>query len=214
MGANTTILRRYTQFPALIYLLQSRRLTLLDPKSWDDKNDSYYLSIYRRRQALKSVLALCFSEEGETYHHWSVFAPGTGGICIEFDREALLRAVSRRAGVRGGSVSYWTLKESRERPLLVSDLPFRKRYAYQPEREFRLLYESKREELQSLDVPIPLKAISRVYLSPWLPMALQDAVKALLHSIQGCRNLKVYRSTLISNESWKRLADEAVGRVR
>jgi hypothetical protein len=51
-------------------------------------------------------------------------------------------------------------------------------------------------------------------LSPWLPMALQDGVKALLHSIPGCRSLKVYRSTLISNESWKKLADEAVARVR
>lgn len=30
-------LRRYTDLTALIYLLQKRKLTLLDPSSWDDR---------------------------------------------------------------------------------------------------------------------------------------------------------------------------------
>jgi hypothetical protein len=33
-------LRRYTDLTALIYLLHQRKITLLDPSSWDDKNDS------------------------------------------------------------------------------------------------------------------------------------------------------------------------------
>jgi hypothetical protein len=39
-------LRRYTDLTALIYLLHKRKITLLDPASWDDKNDSFYLSKY------------------------------------------------------------------------------------------------------------------------------------------------------------------------
>jgi len=36
-------LRRYTNIPALLYLLRERKITLLDPASWDDKNDFYFL---------------------------------------------------------------------------------------------------------------------------------------------------------------------------
>ena len=33
-------LRRYTSLPGLLYLLQKRALTLLDPRSWEDSDDS------------------------------------------------------------------------------------------------------------------------------------------------------------------------------
>lgn len=65
-------LRRYTDLTALIYLLRKRKLTLLDPGSWDDSNDSHYLTLYKEKRKLKSVLALCFMQTDERYHHWSV----------------------------------------------------------------------------------------------------------------------------------------------
>jgi len=86
-------LRRYTQLAPLIHLLHQKRLTLLSPTKWDDKNDAYYLEVYRRRQNLGSVLALCFAESRETYHHWHVFAGDSSGVCLEFDRDALSRSV-------------------------------------------------------------------------------------------------------------------------
>jgi hypothetical protein len=55
-------LRRYTDLTALIYLLRKRKLTLLDPSSWDDSNDSHYLTLYKEKRKLKSVLALCFMQ--------------------------------------------------------------------------------------------------------------------------------------------------------
>jgi hypothetical protein len=75
-------LRRYTDLTALIYLLHKRKITLLDPSSWDDKNDSYYLTQYKEKCKLKSVLALCLMQSDERYHHWSIFASGSGGVCI------------------------------------------------------------------------------------------------------------------------------------
>ncbi len=74
-------LRRYTDLPALIYLLNERKITLLDPKSWDDQNDAYFLALYKEKKNLRSVLALCFSQAPETYHHWRVFASGSSGAC-------------------------------------------------------------------------------------------------------------------------------------
>ena len=202
-------IRRYTQLPSLIYMLTERKLTLLDPGSWDDKNDSYYLELYREKKKIKTVLALCFAMDAETYHHWSVFAGGSAGVCIQFDHKKLVAALRRRVGVRTGEVKYLLLTQQRKNPLKVSELPFSKRYAYQHENEFRVLYESEGEEGAALDIPIPLSSIARITLSPWLAVALSKHVKDTLHSIPGCSNLSIARSTLISNQEWKNLGERA-----
>jgi hypothetical protein len=82
-------LRRYTNLPALIHLLTKRKITLLDPESWDDKNDSRFLTLYGKKNSLKTVLALCFAKSRETYHRWRVFADGPSGVCVRFDRKRL-----------------------------------------------------------------------------------------------------------------------------
>jgi len=201
--------RRYSNIPALIYLLRERKITLLDPASWDDKNDSYFLSLYRQKKDLKSVLALCFTPAFETYHHWRVFADGSSGACISFDQEKLLKAVKKQLGVTARSVRYLTLPDIRGIKVKTLELPFLKRSAYEDEREFRIIYESSTEEANSLDVAIPLACIERITLSPWIPAVLSDHVKSTIKEIEGCSSMKVYRSTLISNENWKALGESA-----
>lgn len=202
-------LRRYTDLPALLYLLRERKITLLDPASWDDKNDSYFLSLYREKKGLKSVLALCFTPAFETYHHWRVFAAGSSGTCITFDQEKLLKAVKKQSGVTARSVRYLTLNDIRDIDVRTRNLPFLKRSAYGDEREFRIIYESSVEAHNTLDIGIPLGCIERITLSPWIPSMLADHVKRTIKEIEGCESLKVYRSTLISNESWKELGESA-----
>ncbi len=61
-------LRRFTDLTALMYLLHERKITLLDPASWDDKNDSHYFTLYsiqRKAQALFGASAL-FHAGGRT----------------------------------------------------------------------------------------------------------------------------------------------------
>lgn len=203
------ILRRYTDLPALIYLLSERKLTLLDPRFWDDSNDSHYLELYREKKQLQTVLALCFTQAGETYHHWRVFAGTSGGICIQFKKDVLLAALRKQAGLRTGSVEYMTLTRIRNSSIAVKDLPFRKRYAFQHEKEFRLVYESKDQKLPKLDIDIPLHSIRRITLSPWMHHSLADQVKKLLRRIDGGARLGIARSTLISNSEWKKLGESA-----
>ena len=204
------ILRRYTELPALMYLLQEKKLTLLDPKLWDDGNDSYFLSLYQQKKKLKTVLALCFTRANETYHHWRVFAGGSGGVCIRFKHEELIAAVNKKTGIRSNVVKYKTLPQIKKTKLSIANLPFLKRYAYEHESEFRLVYESKIEELTNLDVDIPLSCIEGITLSPWIHESLFACVRQMLKSIDGCNNLKVARSTLIGNEEWKSAGDTAV----
>lgn len=202
-------LRRYTVLPSLIYMLTEKKLTLLDPQSWDDKNDSHYLQLYREKLRRTTVLALCFALGPETYHHWSVFAAGAGGVCVQFERESLITSLKARTGVRTRRVKYLLLTESRRRPLKVAELPFLKRHAYQHENEFRAIYESTRRTLHALDIAFPLSSISRITLSPWLPLALSDHVKGILRAIPGCAKLSIARSTLISNQEWKKIGERA-----
>ncbi len=204
-----TYLRRYTDLPALLNMLSAKQLTLLDPKTWDDRNDSFFMSLYKDRKNLKTLLALCFSQTAETYHHWRVFSNGPAGVCIVFDRAALLQSVQRTPGVLCRGIEYLTLKDAKARTLKTDELPFVKRYGFKPEKEFRVAFESPVEELLSLDIPIEIACIRSVSLSPWMHPSLSKSTVTAIRAIDGCSKLKVSRSTLISNEQWKSLGKNA-----
>jgi hypothetical protein len=88
-------------------------------------------------------------------------------------------------------------------------LPFLKRYPFEPECEFRLLFETPDLAMKSLDIPIPLSCIDRITLSPWLHKKLAAPLKEALWSLPGCISLNIASSTLISNEDWKEAGDAA-----
>jgi len=45
-------LRRYTDITAPSHILNTTKITLLNPQTWDDKNDSYFLGLYRKKENL------------------------------------------------------------------------------------------------------------------------------------------------------------------
>jgi len=199
-------LRRYTELPYLIDYLQTKEIVLLNPASWDDRNDSYYIEQFALANGYKSTYALCLANASETYHHWRVFSHGGSGVCIEFDTEKLLLAVKAIPGLRAESVKYKTIDALRETAPLSEDLPFLKRYAFSAESEFRLFYGSHEAGAPVMRVPVPLSCIKRITLSPWLTKSVVDHVKKTLKSITGCGSLKIYKSTLVENENWKKFA--------
>jgi len=201
--------RRYTDLPALIQILTNRKLTLLDPSFWDDKNDSYFLATYKEKKALQSVLALCFTKGSETYHHWRVFSSGASGVCVNFNPEQLETAFSAVEGVKFKEVDYLTLKELRKNPPTIARLPFVKRIPYKHEKEFRALWESKSVKLAALDVPIDISSVTRITLSPWMHPSLRGNVIKLLKLIDGCPSIPIWRSTLIENAEWKKYGANA-----
>jgi hypothetical protein len=205
MPANTTMprqLRRYTDLPSLFRMLSTRSLILLDPRTWDDKNDTFYMSQYKERRGLASLLALCFSQADETYHHWHVFSKGSSGVCVVFKQDALSTHLKQFDGVTMKKILYRNTVQLGHQGLKIADLPFRKRSAFKAEEEVRVIYESATEAHPFLDVPIELEHIHRISLSPWLHPSLADTTKEVIRSIDGCARLPVYRSTLISNDRW------------
>jgi hypothetical protein len=205
MGA--TSLRRYTNLAAAIHLLRKRCLTLVDSVSWEDKNDAYFLAQYNKRVSARSVLALCFAEAPETFHHWWVFSSRTNGICIEFDKARLLKAIGKDSSVMARSVVYKEVKNVKLAPIGVEELPFVKRFPYKDEREFRLLHVNHNSETDFHHIDIPLNSISRITLSPWMHVNLANETKHVLKDIEGCEKIKIYRSTLVNNEYWIKAAN-------
>jgi hypothetical protein len=74
-----------------------------------------------------------------------------------------------------------------------------------------VIFESSDEKVSKLDITIPLMCIDKITLSPWVHNDLSDHIKRILRSIKGCSDLKILRSTLISNEEWKDLGEAADG---
>lgn len=203
------IIRRYTDIPALIYLLKNEKITLLDPSTWDDKNDSYYLTLYKEKKKLFSVLALCFSDAQETYHHWKVFAGNNSGVCIRFKKALLLNSIKKVNNIKHGPVDYRLLKDLKKNKPMISELPFIKRYAFRDECEYRIIYEEKTRSIKSKDIKIDLKCIHKIVLSPWMPKAIVKSVKELIKSITGCSEIEMFATSLNENRQWKRIGNSA-----
>lgn len=199
-------LRRYTELPFLIDFLATGELFLPSPKSWDDRNDSFYLEQYAKLCGLEDVYALCLTEAPETYHHWKVFSSGSSGACIVFDREKFISTIKNIGGVSAEPVKYKTISGMRDVSVLKDELPFLKRHPYRDECEFRLFSAPSKSENGGLRLAIPKNTISQIILSPWLPKSVVTHVKQLLKGIKGCSNIKVYASTLVENEQWKKFS--------
>lgn len=200
-------LRRYTELPFLVDFLRTHELALLNPTSWDDRNDSYYIEQYVAALGLKAAYALCLAESAETYHHWRVFSHGTGGVCIEFDKDKFVENALKVPELRAEAVQYRTIKQLRDSAPQRSELPFLKRYAFIHEKEFRLFLGGNKASPDIFRFKMPLTSIDRITLSPWLPISVVENVKKTLKAINGCSRIKIYKSTLVENEDWKKFAE-------
>jgi hypothetical protein len=204
-----TKLHRYTSLPALLYLLHNRKLTLLSPDKWEDKNDVQYMKAYKSRLSLRCVLAVCFAQGAETFHYWRVFTSGSDGVRIEFDRKRLLNRLQQVDGIECREVDYKYVYDLERKLPQADDLPFLKRYPFRDEAEYRIVYSSKKrleEDSRAKDFSIDLNMIRRITLSPWLSKALVDATKKTIRSVDGCDRLLIAQSQLVEFQKWIDLA--------
>ena len=197
------ILNRYTSVPILLDILANKRITLLSPRNWEDKNDSYYIEQYASEKGLSNILALCFTQKSETFHHWKVFAEGISGVRIEFKKDQLLQSITTGHGIRTGDVRYAKIKELNTNKPPLEEWPFIKRWPFRDEGEFRIIDEGNDVRIPAKQLQIQLSCISRVTLSPWMPDSVAKSVIPIIRKIDGCAKLKVYRSKLIETSAWR-----------
>lgn len=206
MTEQSNKLSRYTSLASALRILRRNALTLLPPESWDDGNDRLMMATYKEANHLQTLLALCFTEAAETYHHWKVFASGTDGVCIQFDRQRLERALAEDQ-VDLKPMDYRLIKHNRANRPELGSLPFCKRSAFKAEAEVRAVFSSKTEALGHRDVPFPIAAIERVVVNPWLHPSLFESVRDTIKAIPDYCNLEVTHSRLLDSPAWAELAD-------
>lgn len=196
-------LKRYTELPYLLYALRCRKLTLTNPNNWEDRNDAHYMMAYKKRKKLKSVLALCFTLAPETFHHWKVFSNGSAGVCIDFDRIKFQEWANGIPNLKYEDVNYFKQADMKGVEISVNELPFVKRFAFRDEREKRLVYESREVKSTFKNLSFDLSLIKRVVLSPWVPKQVAAEIEKTIQEIDGCENIRVFKTTLIENPMWK-----------
>src|SRR5688572_16152316 len=94
------VIRRYISIAGAIDMLRHQQLALLDPATWDDRNDRYFMELYKEARGLGGLYAACASTCYETYHHWRVFTSSADGVCVEIYRQPLEQALATMGGVR------------------------------------------------------------------------------------------------------------------
>ena len=193
------ILNRFTTLPLLLDILINKRLVFSNPTNWPDKNDTAMLEIYKSAKPANALFVLCFCIGRETIHHWTAFAAGISGCCVEFDRLQLIELLSahNKSGVRFKKVVYKKRKDNVSNR--ISMIPFQKRDPYRIEKEFRAIWVGGKNA-NPFEIKIDVrKVIKRITLSPNMPDTLFDTTKAFLHKHF---KVTVTPSTLYRNSEW------------
>lgn len=193
-------LNRYTTLPVLLDFLERKKLVLLDPKSWDDRNDSEVILAYKKKKNIDKLFALCFSYGSETIHHWKAFANGSSGCCIEFNAEKLIE-IFEKENLIHAKIKYLKIREVKPASFDLDKMPFIKRYPYACETEYRVLSQgSNLENVFELDVP--LDVINKITISQQMPTQIFDTIKRLLKGSFSNPEKRVSKSTIYENKEW------------
>lgn len=196
-------LNRFTTLPVLLDLLERQKLTLLDPKLWDDRNDSEVILAYKKKKGIKNLFAVCLSHGDETVHHWKTFSDGTSGCVIEFHAEKLFDIINKIPGVRHGKISYKKLLEIEKQGgvIDIENMPFTKRWPYRCEEEYRIIVENSSDET-FFEIDITLDIIKRITISQQMPQPIYATIKNYLNALGRDASSKISRSTLYENKRW------------
>lgn len=207
MTESTTVFRRYTDLASLLDMLHRRVITLLRPDTWDDRNDRLMMKTYADCFELKTLLALCLTSRGETYHHWKVFTDKCSGVCIHFRRDEFQQTM-RAAGVKVKKVKYLKLDELVAKDHPMETLPFLKRFGFGDEGEYRAVYQNKAAEDRLKQVQIDLNIIERISLNPWMPAPVFKSVRTTIEAQRQGATFTVDHSSLIDNRRWRQFASQ------
>jgi hypothetical protein len=193
-------LTRFTTLPVLMDLLQRKKIVLLSPRAWEDRNDAEILLDYQARKGLGRVLALCFSQGDETIHHWKAFSDGISGCCIEFDAPKLL-ALFDAHKLRHGPVIYKKMNDVGDGSISFDHIPFIKRHPYRCEEEYRVILEDA-ETTPCYEIDVDLSLIRRITISQRMPEPVYRTIKNCLRNVTANPAAKIFRSTLFENQAW------------
>jgi len=211
-------IRRYMSIAALLDTLRRQELAILNPESWDDRNDRLFMRVYKNHKNAGGLYGMCSALCGETYHHWKIFAGGASGACLVLKRrrlETFLGSHQLEPGteIRYGEVAYLKLDEVKELSRNdIENLPFLKRYGFKDEDEYRIVIETAADQQPAIFIDCPHEWIDSVYINPWLYEKQAQSLIETIREIPGCEGLDVRPSQLTDSTTWREAADRIAGK--
>jgi len=185
-------------------MLVNKRLSLLSYNSWTDVNDRRALSIYQSKLNYGFVGAMCLTQIGETFHHWQIFAGGSSGVCVVFDKTKFTSMFQNKGHFLTNSVEYILLDKINSLDATdIHRLPFIKRWGFRDEREYRVIGYLVENKISAMHVALNPQAIKKIVLSPFMNKALGQSVANSLRQLSGWGDLCVEHSELIDNQNWQ-----------
>ncbi|MEI2271695.1 hypothetical protein OHD16_06035 [Sphingobacterium sp. ML3W] len=197
-------LNRFTTLPILLDLLQRKKLTLLNPQLWEDKNDAEVILEYKKRKKVRNLFAICMSHADETIHNWKAFSQGSSGCVIEFNAIALFEILDNIPNLRHQAVVYRKLGdiEKKDSIIDIEEMPFTKRWPYRCEEEYRIIAVSNNMNDTFLEIDISLDIINKITISQQMPDTIYKTIKDHLKGLKGNPESRINRSTLYENKRW------------
>ena len=192
---------RFTSIPVLLDMIKRKRLVLMDPELWEDKNDSELMLEYKKRRKVENLYALCFSRDGETIHHWNAYAGTVLGCCIEFDYALLTATFDKINGVRYDDVEYKKINDLNSNSIITRNIPFTKRQPYECEKEFRVIWEGRTRQW-CYEVKIDLRMLGKITMGPRMPDNVFRTLSKQVKSLLARPDLSIKHSTIYENARW------------
>jgi hypothetical protein len=201
-------------------MMRNNQLTLVPPVRWFDRTDAAGLVQWGEKvgggKGEAEVYALCLAEGTEQAHHWQLFAGHSHGVCVHFDRAALIAHLDTfGAKILHGPVIYKTLTELREMEFKLDQLPFLKRSSFEAEQEYRVVawyrYDLSDDTYR---LPMPASLINRVVLGPGIPRQLVNTLKDVACGQPGCSEISFKPSGIHNNASWNGALRVALSKIK
>ena len=225
-------LYRFSTLDRFFEQLDSKKISFVSPLKWNDPYEKYFLErdyrINNKQYNLafkENVFALCFSSISNSEAYWNMYAPKCDGVRIEVSSEKFLTdflSKIKGADVYVGPVKYYSTNDfykkdidtkklslslnNHEEIIHQIELLYRKRNAFQYEKEIRIIIIPKRNNrrIEIVEHPYQFEQNnSKITLDPRTGNNLFKFIKANLLRNNGLRISKAKLYNQIIPSDWK-----------
>lgn len=207
MSENKSIYR-FMRFEYLLDLIKNRRLPLINPSEWEDKNDIFASKLSCRDNEVVGICCFTLSKSNSIYR-WSKMAPNNLCVRVEFDINKIKARLSQKMVMK--KVRYKSIDNLKPNVIkTIKDCAFVKSKPFEQEKEIRIVtYQSLVDEnIKIVDYlrELPSDVIKGIRFSPFLSHELFLLVKELLRKYLTANNwkgVKISQSRILNKEKWQ-----------
>ena len=219
MSENKSIYR-FMHFEYLLDLIKNRRLPLINPSEWEDKNDIFASKLSCKDDEIIGICCFTLSNSNSIYR-WSKMAPNNLCVRVEFDVDKIKAKLTPDMKMK--EVQYKSAEELKNFSIKeIKDYAFVKSKPFKQEKEIRIVvYQTITDENKNVKIvdylrELPSDVIKSIRLSPFLNQEMHGLVKEILQmylAANNWQNIKISQSGILNKEKWQNELCKRVGSI-